>query len=142
MNEKISELNEKLVKLKKKGMGNLVSFFIEFFVLTTILSSGVNYGSIYNFLIKSIPFLTRELLLSGSIALITLATSIRVVYAKYLNTRMCFLENEVEKEVRQEKKNNYKNKSNDNNYTYQKEFDYHHVDTDLKEKQKIKVLKK
>jgi len=142
MNEKISELNEKIVKLKKKGFNNLVSFFIEFFMLNIVLSSTINYGNIYNLITETLPFFSRELLLSSSISLIVLSTSIRVVYAKYLNNKMDFLEGEVIKETRLQRKNYSKKINKDNNYTYQKQLTYHHIDTNLKNKQKIKVLKK
>ena len=142
MNEKIIKLNEKIVKLKKKGFNNLISFFIEFFILNIVLSSTINYGNIYNLITEMLPFFSRELLLSSSISLIILSTSIRVVYAKYLNNKMDFLEDEVVKEIRLQRKNYSKKINKDNNYTYQKKLNYHHVDTDLKNKQKIKVLKK
>lgn len=142
MNEKINELNEKIVKLKKKGFNNIVSFFIEFFILNGVLSSTINYGNIYNFITEMLPFFSRELLLSSSISLIILSTSIRVIYAKYLNNKMDFLEDEVVKETRLQKKNSSKKINKDNNYIYRKQLNYHHIDTDFKNKQKIKVLKK
>lgn len=142
MNKKISELNEKIVKLKKKGFDNLVSFFVEFFILNGVLSSTINCGNIYNLITEMLPFLSRELLLSSSISLIILSTSIRAIYAKYLNNKTEFLEWEVVKETRLQKKNYGKKINKENNYTYQKQLSYHHVDTDLKNKQKIKVLKK
>lgn len=142
MNEKISELNEKIVKLKKKGFNNIVWFFIEFFILNGVLSSTINYGNIYNLITEMLPFFSRELLLSSSISLIILSTSIRGVYAKYLNNKMDFLEGEVIKETKLQRKNYGKKINKDNNYTYQKQLSYHYVDTDLNKKQKIKVLKK
>lgn len=142
MNEKIIELNEKIVMLKKKGFNNIVWFFIEFFILNGVLSSTINYGNIYNLIIEMLPFFSRELLLSSSISLIILSTSIRVIYAKYLNNKMDFLEGEVVKETRLQRKNYSKKINKDNNYTYQKQLSYHYVDTDLNKKQKIKVLKK
>ena len=142
MNERIRVLNEVIGRLKKKGFNNIVWFFIEFLILNIVFGSTVNYGNIYSIIMEMLPFLSRELLLSSSISLIILSTSFRIIYAKYLNKNIDILEDEIIKEIRLQKKNYSKKNNNDNDYDYCKEFNYCYVDTNLNEKQKIKVLKK
>ena len=135
-------MNKKLNKLKQKGFNNIISFFVEFFLLSSVFSSTMNTSNLYSFIVKILPFVTKEILLSGSLALIILSTSIRTVYARYLNIKMDILEkelvnsNELKKNVL-EKENKIENRN-----SYQKNINYHYIDTIKNKKKLVKVYKK
>ena len=135
-------MNKKISKLKQKSFTNLFSFFIEYFLLSSVFSSTINTGNLYSFIIQIFPFITKEILLSGSLSLIILSTSIRTIYARYLNTKIDILEKvmlnskEIKRKVLEE------GKKIENNYNYQKVLNYHHVDIDQTKKKFVKVYKK
>lgn len=101
-------MNEKIKKLKNKSLLNIILFFVEFFILSSVFKSSLKGGSLFNLLNKTFPFLSKDILLLVSPLLMLASVSIRYVYAKYLNTSI----DEYEKVVNNENgfKINQKNK--------------------------------
>ena len=113
-------MNRKISKLKQKGFTNLISFFIEFFLLSSVFSSTINTGNLYSFIVQTFPFITKEILLSGTLSLIILSTSIRTIYARYLNTKIDILEKEMINSKEIQRNVFEEGKKTENNYNYQK----------------------
>lgn len=101
-------MNEKIKKLKNKSLLNIMLFFVEFFILSSVFKSSLKGGSLFNLLNKTFPLLGKDILLLVSSLLMLASVSIRYVYAKYLNTSI----DEYEKVVNNENgfKINQKNK--------------------------------
>lgn len=78
-------MNEKIKKLKNKSLLNIILFFVEFFILSSVFKSSLKGGSLFNLLNKTFPFLSKDILLLVSSLLMLASVSIRYVYAKYLN---------------------------------------------------------
>lgn len=128
-------MNKKINELKRKWLVNLISFFIEFFLLSTIFTSSVNGNNLYSLIIKIFDGVSKEFLLSSSLALIILSTSIRVIYARYLDNKIDFLEKEIIKNENMQKikENNipkYKIKENsDKNIIVNKKYKEYNSET-------------
>lgn len=88
-------MNEKFKKLKCKSLLNIILFFIEFFVLSSIFKSSLKGGSLFNLLNTTLPFLSKDVLLLVSPLLMLASVSIRYIYAKYLNKSIDKYENVV-----------------------------------------------
>lgn len=111
-------------------------------MLLSVFSSALNTDNLYSLIVKILPFVTREILLSGSLSLIILSTSIRAIYAKYLNNQMDVLEkekvnfNQIQSNVCED------DNEKESDYDNQKILDYYYSNTFETEKKLIKVYKK
>jgi len=128
-------MNKEIDIFKNKIIYNLISFFIEFLLFSNIFKSGIKNGKIFNFLLNNFSFLTKEFILSGSLGLILLSVSLRVVYTNYLNKRIDKLEKTREIIVNKKVVNSQvKHQVNYCNYSY--------VNNKNKEKKLVKLYKK
>lgn len=134
-------MNKKMIKLKQKGFINIISFFIEFFLLSSIFKSSLMDGNLYYLLIKIFP-ITKEVLISSSLSLIVLSTSLRCVYMNYLNKKIDILENKDEIINRLQRKFNEEDEEVCNKYVCNNDLDYCYSDTDKNKKTFVKVYKK
>lgn len=76
------------MNLNQKSKLNLINYFLEFFILSTIFNSAINNGNIASNILKKIPLLNKNLLSLTCLFLLTISTIIRVKYAKKLNAKL------------------------------------------------------
>lgn len=76
------------MNLNQKSKLNLINYFLEFFILSTIFNSAINNGNIASNILKNIPLLNKNLLSLTCLFLLTISTIIRVKYAKKLNAKL------------------------------------------------------
>lgn len=140
-------MNEKIKNLKNKSLLNIILFFIEFFVLSSVFKSSLKGGSLFNLLNKSFPFLSKDILLLVSPLLMLASVSIRYIYAKYLNKiidkheKVVNNENEIStyqktktNEININKCNKEKSKFNyDNKKNIKEDYSYDELDENYNE---------
>lgn len=149
-------MNKKIKNLKNRSLVNIILFFIEFFILSSVYKSSLNSGNLFNWLNGIFPLLSKDVLLLSSTLLLLFASSIRYLYAKYLNNLIEETEKKIdimgEVKVKMNNKENEKIDFNekelikDNNYYPKIEDDYDiflNFNEEMKEeKEWVKVYKR
>ena len=85
-------MEKKINELKQKGLINIVCYFIEFFLLSSIFKSSINKGKIFQWITTNLSFFNQEILLLIIPSIMLLSTSIRFIYAKYINKQIDIIE--------------------------------------------------